>query len=308
MKKLIATMPQRRKRVEALVQGLDDYEIVDAVVGANLDLELLELLGIYDPTFRKDKGLREQGEPMRTLTAGEVGCMLSHYKMWLIAKKQGLKEVICLEDDVDFMENWEEKLDDLLVDVDWDMVHLHSMRGSWGPRKPMDGEYDPDFSYPDDKQRVLVKPGLYTGYKEGGGTLGYALNEKALDWFIDCPAVRDETGGCAERKTADYNMPANHYPWSGALPVRFPSDGITNWPSSPWAESGLNVYITIPWLIEEGQRNIPYEDHEKFGMASIANKDNPLWGDQFKWMEGRPPSTIGPRTPIGGEKKVKKNR
>jgi GR25 family glycosyltransferase involved in LPS biosynthesis len=200
MKKLIATMPERKKRVEDLLRDLDDCEIVDAVIGKHLDLELLELLGIYDPEFRKEKGLRQ-------MTPGEVGCMLSHYKMWLTVIERGYEEVICLEDDVSpSTENWEDRLAELLVDVEWDMVHLHSNR--------LDNN-------PNNLERRKIKRGLYTAHKEGGGTLGVAYSRRAIEWLVD-----------------------------KSKPVRRPSDGITNWPSSPHAAGQLKVFVTVPYLVD----------------------------------------------------------
>ena len=140
------------------------------------------------------------------MTRGEVGCALTHYKMWLIALERGYDKVTFLEDDASPVEGWEDTFNTLTSDIEWDVVHLHSHRK------------------PDERtaQRVKVKRGLYTGYKEGGGSLGYVLNKNAMEWLI-----------------------------SNILPIQHPVDGYTNRLSAPWANSGLKCFITIPYLILE---------------------------------------------------------
>ena len=82
MKVKVINLPQREDRrnwfTETNQEALTDFnwEFVDAVEGNGLTYEDLQRMD-----FDTDKNWRD---PLlkRTLTKGEVGCFLSHYKLW----------------------------------------------------------------------------------------------------------------------------------------------------------------------------------------------------------------------------------
>ena len=57
---------------------------------------------------------------------GAVGCSLSHYKILKEAKELGLSNILVLEDDILFREDWEKIYTDNYKDIpeDWDMLYL----------------------------------------------------------------------------------------------------------------------------------------------------------------------------------------
>ena len=60
------------------------------------------------------------------MTAGGVGCTLSHVKLLKKAKAEGFKNVLALEDDVEFCENFNEEVATYLplVPNDWDVIYV----------------------------------------------------------------------------------------------------------------------------------------------------------------------------------------
>lgn len=63
-----------------------------------------------------------------TYNRGSLGCLLSHVSVVRIAKERGYKNVVILEDDMYFVEDWERKLKDTMIElekVEWDMFYLY---------------------------------------------------------------------------------------------------------------------------------------------------------------------------------------
>jgi glycosyl transferase family 25 len=67
-----------------------DYEVIPAVNGAALSAEERKL---YSPEMAVQCSKRE-------LTLGEIGCMLSHIRMWERMLRERIRELLVLEDDV----------------------------------------------------------------------------------------------------------------------------------------------------------------------------------------------------------------
>lgn len=107
----------------------------------------------------------------REMTKGEIGCSYSHLCVWRAAQKAfsgdpELKYVLVLEDDVKFIEDPIQSMDEILhvIDKDWDLLYLS--------RAPLYPEYEqnpigrlikPDFSY---------------------CTLAYALSRKGVEKLL----------------------------------------------------------------------------------------------------------------------------
>jgi glycosyl transferase family 25 len=102
---------ERRLRIFGHLTSLGlPFEFVDAVDGRNLPARSLD-----DAT----------GLPGRQLTAGEIGCSLSHLGICRRLLDSGLDEVIVLEDDVVLDPAFVEAMDQRRDTCHWDLIHLH---------------------------------------------------------------------------------------------------------------------------------------------------------------------------------------
>ncbi|EDO43389.1 predicted protein [Nematostella vectensis] len=122
--------PLRRRRMMASLAELGiQAKPVDAVDGKALTDAEVKALGIkmlpgyYDPYGK------------RPLTMGEIGCFLSHYKIWKEMIEKGLERVLILEDDVRFEPDFRRKLLAMIADANqleskynWDMIYVGRRR------------------------------------------------------------------------------------------------------------------------------------------------------------------------------------
>lgn len=140
----------------------------------------------------------------KPLTAGELGCALSHY---LVAKK-AIREhhdfALILEDDVERREGWREDLSSLLGGLDIDVVHLCS----WKP---------PEAYHAESNRRTIISqdPRLETGCQEWGGTVAILYSRKALKALVSY--MENESMPC-------------------------PMDGLSS--ALSWEDRGLKVFTT----------------------------------------------------------------
>lgn len=64
-------------------------------------------------------------EPQASIRPGEVGCLKSHLKVFKMAKERGLKSFLMLEDDVKFIENFNEKFNEIEPELkNYEMLYL----------------------------------------------------------------------------------------------------------------------------------------------------------------------------------------
>ena len=92
---------ERKKYVEDALKKtiIQNYSFIEAVDG-EIDLDKYDfkiMPNWYDNT--KD----------RTITVGEIGCALSHYKIWEKMVNEKIEKALILEDDVVFLENFNEE-------------------------------------------------------------------------------------------------------------------------------------------------------------------------------------------------------
>lgn len=116
------------------IQGLD-YEYFPAVDGKKLSQEDIDSMGI-----RQLPGFSDPHHP-RTVTRGEVGCFLSHYRIWEEMKVGDI--YLVLEDDVRFGTNFVTDLKQVLEEAKtikngWDLIYVGRKRG---PGAGNDDEY-----------------------------------------------------------------------------------------------------------------------------------------------------------------------
>ncbi|CAJ0943333.1 unnamed protein product, partial [Mesorhabditis belari] len=110
----------RLRRAEEIMGILGiDFQLWKATDGHNLpqDLAMHYLPGYLDPFHQR---------PMK---AGEIGCFLSHYRIWEEIVKRGLKKTIVFEDDIrvtaDGLQVLKETMEDLGKKREpWDFVYL----------------------------------------------------------------------------------------------------------------------------------------------------------------------------------------
>ncbi|WP_407494293.1 glycosyltransferase family 25 protein [Pseudooceanicola sp. MF1-13] len=98
----MATSEARKPLVDALCQALPNPQILDAVVGRDLDAgELAELYSgsLYQPKYPFD------------LSLGEIGCFLSHRKAWQRIVDSGDKAGLIVEDDIVLGDGFQASLD-----------------------------------------------------------------------------------------------------------------------------------------------------------------------------------------------------
>ncbi|KPU73184.1 uncharacterized protein Dana_GF26781 [Drosophila ananassae] len=89
--------PERREKMEKLFDEIGlDVEHFPAVDGKELNVERVKQMGItFMPGY-------EDPYHHRPMTMGEIGCFLSHYRIWVKMVQEKLKEVLILEDDIRF--------------------------------------------------------------------------------------------------------------------------------------------------------------------------------------------------------------
>uniref|UniRef100_A0A915APJ8 Glycosyltransferase 25 family member n=1 Tax=Parascaris univalens TaxID=6257 RepID=A0A915APJ8_PARUN len=128
---------ERRQKMSEIfkIMGID-YKLWRATDGNLLENEefaadVVLLPGYEDPYYKR---------PMKT---GEIGCFLSHYRIWRDVIDKSFKRVIVFEDDLRFILNSTNMLTELIEDLDhtalpWDLVYLgrkrlESARENWVP-------------------------------------------------------------------------------------------------------------------------------------------------------------------------------
>jgi collagen beta-1,O-galactosyltransferase len=114
--------PERLAKMNAILRIIGvDYDVMEAIDGNALtdsDLQSIRFMpGYIDPYYKR---------PMKK---GEIGCFLSHYKVWKDVVQNKYGRVIVLEDDVRFTENSTSILKKVVEDLaktqlDWDYIYL----------------------------------------------------------------------------------------------------------------------------------------------------------------------------------------
>ncbi|KHN76405.1 Glycosyltransferase 25 family member [Toxocara canis] len=123
---LLRRAERRQKMSEVLKLIGVDYELWRATDGKLLQNEefaadVVPLPGYEDPYHKR---------PMK---AGEIGCFLSHYRIWRDVVEKSFSRVIVFEDDLRFVLNSTSMLVELIDDLDrtalqWDLVYLGRKR------------------------------------------------------------------------------------------------------------------------------------------------------------------------------------
>lgn len=172
----LAGATERRKGIEAQLRFLDlDYEIIEAVDGKALTPE-------QEAQVDRAGAERRLGEP---LLPGEVGCALSHQKVYQRMLELGLDNAIVLEDDALLGDGFLSVVRALTRSPE-DLVLLHHCYS---------------FSYPWSRKRRPFAPDhrLLPCTRTPCSTVAYYLTSKAASKLV--------TGGSPIRGRADWPLP-----------------------------------------------------------------------------------------------------
>ncbi|CAI4229084.1 unnamed protein product [Auanema sp. JU1783] len=154
----------RLKRMDKMFSILGvQYSLLEASDGKNLDKSLnFKILPGYIDPFHK-----------RPIKSGEVGCFLSHYRIWKDVVDRGLKQVLVFEDDLRFTLNGIEHIEEVLEDLEaskleWDLIYV-------GRKKQANDQQD--LWVPEHRHLSTV------GYSYW--TLGYLLSQSGAKKLLD---------------------------------------------------------------------------------------------------------------------------
>ncbi len=95
-------------------------EIVDATDGGDLDLSTLR------GRLRQDKAEKIYGYALRP---GEIGCYLSHYRLWEKMARENISQALILEDDAEFAPDFFAAVSEIIsCEWEWEFVNLSAIR------------------------------------------------------------------------------------------------------------------------------------------------------------------------------------
>ena len=119
----VISLAHATERRAGIVANLDNlnirHEIINAVDGAQLDLFA------YKDRLNLELSKKLFGRP---LTAGEIGCYLSHYQLWERIVAESIPYAVVLEDDVRCNEDFMNVIADIVrCPWLWDVVQLYAL-------------------------------------------------------------------------------------------------------------------------------------------------------------------------------------
>ena len=100
-----------------------NIERFDAIYGKNLPKDDMDIKKYFMDDNQRDKRLN-YGIP---LNPGQIGCALSHIKIWEEAYEKGYDYILILEDDAIIPDNFKEKINPILKSLpkNWDYLSLN---------------------------------------------------------------------------------------------------------------------------------------------------------------------------------------
>ncbi|KAL5012579.1 hypothetical protein ScPMuIL_011130 [Solemya velum] len=122
---------RRQERRDRMMKSFDilgiDAKVLDAVDGKLLNETYLKKLGVQMMPGYADP------YHVRPLTMGEIGCFLSHYKIWEDMLDNNYERIIVFEDDVRFEPYFRRKFFNMMREVDtkvpdWDLLYIGRKR------------------------------------------------------------------------------------------------------------------------------------------------------------------------------------
>ncbi|VDK77176.1 unnamed protein product [Onchocerca ochengi] len=229
---------RKLKMMELLKLMGFEYTWWKATDGQHLDLEPLYsevkfLPGYEDPYYKR---------PMK---AGEIGCFLSHYRIWQEVDEKKLDRVIVFEDDLRFMINSTDLLKELIEDIDtsgieWDLIYLG--------RKQLEGA---------DENWVPGHRHLSTvGYSYW--TLGYMLSLNGA------------------RKLLDGNPLKKLVPVDEYIPIMFNKHPNTTWKNA-FPNRNLIAYTIYPTIVVPERYTYQHGYFSDTEDSDVIDVENAIW-------------------------------
>jgi glycosyl transferase family 25 len=201
----IINMPRSFKRRAAMLfqmgrLKLKNAQLVEAVDGRSLNLEKMKAEG----------SLKWDDWNQRDLTQGEVGCYLSHVKVWNMLADQNLDRALICEDDIVWRPDANEIADSFMSEApdDWDIIHFHS-------------NVRVESRQQNNIKRKRISAHVWKGCNEGGGSVCYAITARAARFLL-----------------------------GKAFPICYAVDGVTNKLTRPKRSAEYHGYICWPFLCE----------------------------------------------------------
>ena len=124
MKIFIINLERRKDKLDRIkerikkIQNNEDIEIIKAVDGNNINTEYLSV-----NKYKVNSKWRDNNNK-RPIKLGEIGCSLSHYKIWKRIVEEKIKFAIILEDDAVFSDDYNEKINEITKNIEYDMLYL----------------------------------------------------------------------------------------------------------------------------------------------------------------------------------------
>ncbi|GMS89521.1 hypothetical protein PENTCL1PPCAC_11696 [Pristionchus entomophagus] len=125
--------PERRKIMEGICDVIGmDCEFMEATDGRSLpsSYPLTQLHSFFDPSSK------------RKMTNGEVGCFLSHYRIWESMVSSGVSRLLVLEDDARLVDGAFKMIGEMMEDsvkerIDWGLIYMGRKRTPQHTKKDM---------------------------------------------------------------------------------------------------------------------------------------------------------------------------
>ncbi|XP_055379043.1 glycosyltransferase 25 family member [Condylostylus longicornis] len=203
--------PERRSKMELLFKELGlDVEYFPAMDGKKLNVDIVKKMGI--------NFLSEYEDPYhhRKMTMGEIGCFLSHYRIWEKMVELEHNEVLILEDDIRFEPYFKDKAISVLNQArkhgKWNLIYFG--------RKRLESEDEPWV----DGTKNLV----HVGYSYW--TLGYVINLEGAKKLL-------------ASKPLEKLLPVDEF-----LPIMFGRHPNDSW-SSAFENKNLVAFSSAPLIL-----------------------------------------------------------
>ncbi|CAI5444275.1 unnamed protein product [Caenorhabditis angaria] len=200
---------ERLERMQKIFEILGiEFQILEAVDGQNLEniAEKYQILdGYLDPI---------KNRPMKN---GEIGCFLSHFRIWREILEEKLEKVVVFEDDLRFSAGGLKRIREVLMDLEasrriWDLIYLGRKKQS-------------------DKQELWIPQHRHLSSVEYSyWTLGYMLSQEGA------------------RKLLTPNPLTKIVPVDEYLPIMFDKHPNSDW-SSNFAPRNLEAFTLYPLVV-----------------------------------------------------------
>ena len=155
-----------------LNKSTDRYESIKKQIKA-LDIKNCHRFAGVDGSIYRltdiENGYFKNSDFNHNISKGITGCALSHFNLWNLIIEKKIKECIVIEDDIIFINNFNNHLNSLLkIKEDYDVIFLYNTI---------------EYSEKNYKNNEIIPFKVFAWY--GTGTVGYYINSKAAKYLVD---------------------------------------------------------------------------------------------------------------------------